>query len=114
MPEKSAIDFVVLKQRPHHPSTYHYQLLYWISRSEDRSAERGVDFKCLRALLLRGNVDANKLLNIMTRCIQFTYEIGFFAAPLPFQVRTVPRSEKHAAIVRKASSDVEVFLTQWE
>lgn len=45
---------------------------------------------------------------------QDAYEVGFLAAPLPFEVTITPRSQKHADVVRKAASSVDVFLKQWE
>jgi len=34
--------------------------------------------------------------------------------PDPFQVRFIPRSEKHARVMRDASSEAEEYLGQWE
>lgn len=34
--------------------------------------------------------------------------------PEPFQVRFIPRSEKHAQVVRDASAEAEAYLKQWE
>jgi hypothetical protein len=70
MAEKSADDFVVPKEGPHHSSIHYDELLCRNSRSKNGSTERRVDFSCLRAMLLSGNVNANELLNVMKRCIQ--------------------------------------------
>ncbi|KAF2828283.1 cytochrome P450 oxidoreductase-like protein [Ophiobolus disseminans] len=42
------------------------------------------------------------------------YEIGMSAAPMPFKVRIVPRTAKHAAVIRSAAADIKKFLKQWE
>jgi hypothetical protein len=42
------------------------------------------------------------------------YNGSIASAPMPFMVRIVPRSAKHAEIVRKAALDVEGYLKQWE
>lgn len=42
------------------------------------------------------------------------YTDGFIIQPLPFQVRFVPRSEKHVQVIRNDFKSVEGFLKQWE
>ncbi|KAF2827089.1 cytochrome P450 oxidoreductase-like protein [Ophiobolus disseminans] len=42
------------------------------------------------------------------------YEGDFASAPMPFKVRIVPRSPKHAEIVQRAAADVQDHLKQWE
>jgi hypothetical protein len=42
------------------------------------------------------------------------YEVGMTAEPLPFKVRIVPRTAKHADVVRKAASDAQEYLRMWE
>lgn len=42
------------------------------------------------------------------------YEDGFLSEPDPFRVRFVPRSEKHAEVLRREFKEVEEFLKKWE
>jgi hypothetical protein len=42
------------------------------------------------------------------------YAPGFMSQPEPFNVRFVPRSEKHAEIIRTAFENSREHLKQWE
>jgi hypothetical protein len=42
------------------------------------------------------------------------YEVGMFAEPLPFKVRIIPKTAKHAEVVRKAASEAQEYLDPWE
>jgi cytochrome P450 len=42
------------------------------------------------------------------------YEGSIAIAPMPFEVRLVPRSGKHAEVVRKTSAGAKEFLMRWE
>ncbi|KAK1977502.1 cytochrome P450 2D18 [Colletotrichum cereale] len=42
------------------------------------------------------------------------YDDGFLSSPKEYSVRFVPRSERHAEVVRRESSEVEGFLKQYE
>ncbi|KAK1573711.1 cytochrome P450 2D18 [Colletotrichum navitas] len=42
------------------------------------------------------------------------YDDGFLSSPKEYRVRFVPRSEKHAEVVRREFSEIEGFLKQYE
>lgn len=42
------------------------------------------------------------------------YSDGMVYAPKPYMVRFVPRSAKHAEVVRRVAAEAKVFLRQWE
>lgn len=42
------------------------------------------------------------------------YAAGFMTQPEPFNVRFVPRSEKHAEVIRTAFESSKEYLQQWE
>jgi cytochrome P450 len=42
------------------------------------------------------------------------YEDGFMHQPLPFMVKITPRSDGHAAVIRRDFEDVQDLLKQWE
>lgn len=42
------------------------------------------------------------------------YQNGFIREPRPYKVRFVPRSEKHAEVVRRNFEAVESYLKEWE
>ena len=42
------------------------------------------------------------------------YMDGFLLAPMPFQIRLVPRSKEHADVVRSVVAVSEKYLERWE
>ncbi|KAF2851961.1 cytochrome P450 oxidoreductase-like protein [Plenodomus tracheiphilus IPT5] len=45
---------------------------------------------------------------------EIAYHETMVYAPEPYQVKFIPRSEKHAQVVRDASAEAEDYLKQWE
>lgn len=42
------------------------------------------------------------------------YVDGLLLAPMPFQIRLVPRSREHADVIRRAVAESEEYLMRWE
>jgi hypothetical protein len=46
--------------------------------------------------------------------VHTAYSNGFLTAPLKFPVNFVPRSEKHAAVIRSEFEEAKAFLARFE